>query len=88
MTRAKIITCILVAAGVALSVFLSIRNFGWPIALLAGPVLFGAGWLMAAIFVWRLAKKLSDARAKPHEMKKAPQEGGAARSFNYVQGLR
>jgi hypothetical protein len=33
MTRAKIIKCIVVAAGVALAVFLSIRHFGWPIAL-------------------------------------------------------
>jgi len=49
MTRAKIVTCIILAAGVALSVILSIRYFGWPIALLAGPILFGAGWLMAAI---------------------------------------
>jgi hypothetical protein len=49
MTRANIIAGIILAGGVALSVIFSIRYFGWPIALLAGPILFGAGWLMAAI---------------------------------------
>jgi hypothetical protein len=40
MTRSEIITYIVVAAGVGLSVFFSIRHFGWPIALLAGPILY------------------------------------------------
>jgi hypothetical protein len=50
MTRANIINGVVLTASLALCVILSIRYFGWPMALLAGPVMFGAGWLMAAIW--------------------------------------
>jgi hypothetical protein len=49
MSRANIIDCVVLSASLALCVVLSIRYFGWPMALLAGPVMFGAGWLMAKI---------------------------------------
>ena len=50
MSRANIINGVVLTSSLALCVILSIRYFGWPMALLAGPVMFGAGWLMAAIW--------------------------------------
>jgi hypothetical protein len=43
---AAIVTAI-IGGGIAASIFCSIRYFGWPAAVVMGPLLFAAGWLMA-----------------------------------------
>jgi hypothetical protein len=50
LASAAIVTAI-IGGGIAVSVFWSIRYFGWPAAIVFGPLLFGAGWLMAWLFL-------------------------------------
>jgi hypothetical protein len=45
-----IATCAIIAAGTALSTVVAVRYFGWPLALIAGPLGFAAGWSIGALF--------------------------------------